>query len=103
MTEQPAPEEQKQPPGDVMPGVFSKIGELPAGALVTEDGLALLLKRGCRETIKRAVERGELPRPVTLLGKKTWTAGAIIRHHEQRLEEAARRDAKMRPAAAGEH
>ena len=47
--------------------------------------------RACRETIKRAVERGELPRPVRLMGKNTWTAGAIVRHLEARLEAEARR------------
>lgn len=77
-------------------GIFSKIGGLPSGALITEDGLANLLGRACRETIKRAVERGELPHPVRLLGKNTWTAGSIIRHIENRLEENEQRFSRMR-------
>jgi hypothetical protein len=67
-----------------LPGVYSSLGALPPGALVTEEGLAKLLGK-CRASIKHAVRRGELPRPVRLMGKNTWTAGAIVRHFERRL------------------
>jgi predicted DNA-binding transcriptional regulator AlpA len=76
-------------------GIFPELAALPPGTLITEDGLAGLLGRTCRETIKRAVERGELPRPVKLMGKNTWTAGAIIQHVEDRLKDEARRHGKM--------
>jgi hypothetical protein len=82
-----------------LPGVYAAIGALPPGALVTEDGLAGLLGKECRESIKRAVARGELPYPVRLMGKNTWTAGAIVRHVEDRLESEARKVAKLRPSA----
>src|SRR5579862_2251669 len=72
-----------------IPRVFPYLGTLPAGALISEQGLAALLKK-CPESIKRAVARGELPRPVRLMGKATWTAGAILRHMENRLEETTR-------------
>ena len=75
-------------------GIFEKLGSLPTGALVTEDGLAHLLGKGCRESIKRAVVRGELPQPVKLMGKNTWTARTIIEHIEQRLAAEARRSAR---------
>ena len=77
-------------------GICVEIGAVPPGAIVTEDGLARMLGK-CRASIKAAVERGELPRPVRLMGKNTWTAGAIVRHHETRLEAEARRNARLRP------
>jgi hypothetical protein len=78
-------------------GIFPDLGSLPPGTLITEEGLARLLGKGCRETIKRAVERGELPRPMKLMGKNTWTLGAIVRHLEKRLEAEERKFARLRP------
>ena len=71
-------------------GVVDVLGTLPAGALITEKGLAQILGK-CTASIKAAVERGELPRPVRLMGKNTWTAGTIIRHMESRIEAATRK------------
>jgi predicted DNA-binding transcriptional regulator AlpA len=70
-------------------GICVEIGALPSGAIVTEKGLAGMLGKS-QDSIKRAVERGELPPPVRLMGKPTWTAGSVVRHIEKRLEEAAR-------------
>ena len=68
-------------------GIIRQLGRLEPGALVTEDGLARLLGRHpC--TIRRAVDRGELPVPVKMLGKPTWTAAIILRHIETRLAQA---------------
>jgi hypothetical protein len=83
-------DEQEPETGDAA-GVYPELGGLPPGTLVTEDGLAHLLGRACRETIKRAVDRGELPRPVRLMGRNTWTAGAIVRHMDARLDAESRR------------
>lgn len=55
--------------------------------IVTEDELARALGRH-PVTIKRAVERGELPPPVRLMGKPTWTGAVILKHLESRLEQA---------------
>jgi hypothetical protein len=77
------------------PGVFSNLGGLPMGALITEIGLARLLGK-CAASIKAAVERGELPRPVRLMGKNTWTVGAIIRHHEARLEAESKKFGRLK-------
>lgn len=41
-------------------------------------------------TVKRAVKRGELPPPVRVMGKPTWTVGLIRTHMEKRLEDVAR-------------
>ena len=69
--------------------VCRELGDLPAGALVTEAGLAKMLHKH-PESIRRAVERGELPRPARLMGKPTWTVGAIVRHIEARLNAEAK-------------
>ena len=72
-----------------LPGLISELGELGSGALVTELSLATLFGR-TGSTIKRAVDRGELPPPVRLFGQPTWTVGALVRHIEGRLELAAK-------------
>ena len=69
--------------------VVSELGELGPGALITEVGLASMCKRHV-DSIKRAIRRGELPPPTRLLGGSVWTAGALIRHIEKRLAEAAK-------------
>lgn len=72
-----------------LPGIVAILGELGPGALVTEKGLAGLL--GCHPvSVGRAVKRGELPVPVKMFGKRTWTVGAIVRHIEERLAKAAK-------------
>jgi hypothetical protein len=78
-----------QDQGAVPPGIVRIIGDLPIGAVITEAGLATMFSR-CQLTIKRAIERGELPRPIRLMGQPTWTAGAIVDHLNRRLREAQR-------------
>lgn len=70
-------------------GVVRDLGELGPGAVVTEDGLAAMFGKH-RDTVRRAVERGELPRPAKLFGQRAWTAGSIVAHIEARLAEAAK-------------
>ena len=72
-----------------IPGVVGELGELGSGAVINEDGLAKMFKR-CNRTIQRAIERGELPQPTRLFGKRSWTAGVIIQHLEGRLEAEAK-------------
>ena len=72
-----------------LPGVFAVIGTLPAAALVSEEGLAVALGVNKR-TIRRMVQRGELPPGVPFAGRTTWLAGKIIAHFGQRAERAAR-------------
>jgi hypothetical protein len=73
---------------DDAPDIFAELGALPAGAIVTEAAMARIFGRH-PESVKRAVDRGELPAPARMFGSSVWTAGAIIRHLEQRLEAAA--------------
>ena len=84
------------PDGEHIKGIYAELGTLPENTLVTEDGLAKLMGKACRESIKRAVDREELPRPVKIMGKNTWTVGSIIRHTEGRLQAEVRKIAKMR-------
>ncbi len=79
-----------------LPGVIAILGELGPGAVILEDGLAQLFNRHAT-SVKRAVQRGELPPPIRLFGKNAWTVGAIVRHFEDRLNQAAKeRDRMMR-------
>ena len=73
-----------------VPGLISILGELPPGAILYEHRLAELF---CRHptSIKRAVQRGELPPPVRLFGTNAWTAGVLVQHIEKGLETAARK------------
>jgi hypothetical protein len=68
-------------------GIIAALAELPPDALIDEAGLMRIFGR-CAKSIKRAVTRNELPRPVRLFGKPTWTAGAILSHLNSRLDEA---------------
>jgi len=72
-----------------LPGIIATLATLHPSAIVTEAGIAHLFNRHL-VSVKRAVERGELPPPCHLFGAKVWTAGILIRHIEYRLEQAAR-------------
>ena len=84
-------------------GIIRELADLPPGAIIGEAALAKLMHRH-PASIKRAVSRGELPQPTRLLGGPCWTAAAILRHVEARLdaaakdaEKTARRVEKLRP------
>ena len=72
-----------------LPGVVAELGELKEGAVIFEEGLAHLFRRH-PVSVKPAVERGELPPPTRLLGRSAWTVGAILRHLEDRQEQATK-------------
>jgi len=71
-----------------LPGIIAALGELKSSAIVTEEGVAYLFNRHVA-SVKRAVQRGELPPPCRLFGQNAWTVGTLIRHIEDRLERAA--------------
>jgi hypothetical protein len=75
--------------GTGLPGVIATLGELGAGAVIMEEGLAAMFDRH-EFSVKRAIERGELPPPVRMFGQNAWTAGVLVRHIEKRLEKAAK-------------
>ena len=80
------------------PGTVEALARLAPGTLITEAGLAGIFGK-CTASIRAAVDRGELPRPVRLMGKPTWTAGSIIRWHEDRLAAEAKKFARLRSSA----
>jgi hypothetical protein len=71
-----------------LPGVIAALGEMKPGAVITEEGVANLFNR-CTASVKRAVQRGELPPPCRLFGSNAWTVGVLVGHIERRLQEAA--------------
>jgi hypothetical protein len=86
-----------------LPGVIAALAALHPSTIVTEEGMAHLFNRHM-VSVKRAVERGELPPPCHLFGARVWTAGILIRHIERRLEQAAReaeKDAKRIQSYSG--
>jgi hypothetical protein len=75
-------------------GIIKELGELPTGAVISEQGLARIFDRH-QVSVKRAVERGELPPSIRLFGEPVWTAGALLEHLYNRLEQAKAEAAKM--------
>jgi len=77
--------------------VIVDLATLPPGATVDETALARILGRSKR-TLQVAVTRGDLPPGFLFLGRRTWTAGALVKHIEARqqaaLKAGARRDAR---------
>ena len=74
-------------------GVIKELGELPPDAVVSEAALAKIFNRH-QVTVKRAVERGELPPSVRLFGEPVWTVQALRDHIAKRLE-AAKKEAEQ--------
>ncbi len=68
-------------------GVITVLAEMPADTLIDEVRLARIFNRH-PVSIKRAIQRGELPPGVRLLGKPTWTAGVVLDHMRRRLDKA---------------
>lgn len=69
--------------------IISELGDLPPEAILTKKALANMFSRH-PASIMRAVDRGELPTPIDLLGKTRWTVKAVREHIGARLEEAQR-------------
>jgi hypothetical protein len=69
-------------------GIIPLLGELGPGAIVQEKGLCALFGRKT-DSVRRAIECGDLPPPVRLFGQNTWTVGVLVRHFEARLVQAA--------------
>ena len=70
-------------------GIMKTLGELPPGTILQEEAVARMFGRH-PVTVKRAVDRRELPPPVRMFGKPCWTAGVILAHLSARLEAAGR-------------
>ena len=75
--------------GNNLLGIIAVLGELKPAAIITEEGVARLFNRHVA-SVKRAVQRGELPPSIPLFGQNVWTVGILIRHIESRLDQAAK-------------
>ena len=80
--------------GGDMPGVIGALARLPGNAIISLDGLAKVLGR-CTMTVRRGIRRGELPPPVRVAGKASWTVNSILQHITGRLEQAQRDRERM--------
>jgi len=74
---------------EVHPGIIADFGTLQPKSLIFEEGMSRLFGRHAA-SIKRAVERGELPQPIRMFGKNAWTVEAVTGHISARLGEAAK-------------
>jgi len=73
--------------------IVKDLAELPSGAIIGVEALAQMFNR-CSKSIERAVERGEFPQPIRILGKRCWTAGVIQEHITNRLKSAQQKAKK---------
>jgi len=80
-------------------GIVKELGELAREAIIDKGALARMFNR-CPTSIERAVDRGELPAPVKIMGKARWTAGAILDHIDARLKHETEKAAKERERLA---
>ncbi len=74
--------------------IVRELGELPPDSVVAEDGLAKMFDRH-GVSVRRAVERGELPPPVRLFGKPVWTVRCLQDHMTKRLAQAQKEAEKL--------
>ena len=75
-------------------GIWSEFEDLGGNAIVSESGLAGIFGKH-RDSIKRAVERGELPKPFKLMGKPVWRVAGILEHFKTLEEDAQKPEKKV--------
>jgi hypothetical protein len=80
--------------------IMTALAELPPHALISEHKMAQLVGRHV-SSVKRAVQRGELPPPVSWFGVHIWTVAVILEHISTRLE--AERKATAQTASRVQH
>lgn len=83
------------PENATIPGIVRQLGDLPDGTIINEEALAKMFDR-CQVSIKRAIQRGELPAPVKLLGMPVWTVGKLLNHINERLDSAQKEEERAR-------
>ena len=75
-------------------GIVRELGDLPAEAIISEQGLAKIFDRH-KVSVKRAIERKELPPSVRLFGEPVWTVKALREHLSKRLDQANKESEQM--------
>lgn len=88
---EPSGQERREDVG--VPGVFDGLARLPGNAILTEPAMARAFDVEPR-TIRRMVNRGELPPGIPMAGKTTWIAGRVLAHFAARAERAEREQDK---------
>jgi len=78
-------------------GICVDLATMPEKSIIDEVALARILRVTTR-TIRRMVQRHEIPPPVNLAGKSVWFAGNILSHIQTRVDRSAK-DAERRYAA----
>ncbi len=68
-------------------GIIKELGDLAPDTVLSEEALAKIFNRH-QVSVKRAVERGELPPGVRLFGTPIWTVRTLREHISRRLEAA---------------
>lgn len=105
ISESPSPRESQNVGPDVE--IMTALAMLPRDAIISEQQFARLFRRHIT-SVKRAIQRGELPPSVSLLNEQVWTVGFILAHLNARLEaecktaiETTRRVQHIRPGPGG--
>ena len=83
-------------------GVIAVLAELPGKALLDESAMATVFSVTPR-TIRRMVQRFELPPPIPFAGRSIWFAGRVLAYLDDAAEDAERgaKKAAARLRAAG--
>jgi len=76
-------------------GAVDAFAHLSEHAVVFEPEVAKAFGK-CRMTIKRCVQRGELPHPFRMMGKNAWTAGALRAHFTKLSGNALKEQKRVR-------
>ena len=66
-------------------GVYARLLALPHDQLLTLPELAAVLNK-CEAAIRSSIKRGEIAKPVRVMGKATWSVRSILRHIEGALD-----------------
>ncbi|MBI9019451.1 MAG: hypothetical protein JEZ07_19555 [Phycisphaerae bacterium] len=75
-------------------GIIRELGDLPLGAIINEEGLAKIFRRH-QVSIKRAVQRSELPPPIRMMGAPVWTIESLLQYINNRLSIALKEKEKF--------
>ena len=71
-----------------------RLDELGLNTIIDETEVARIFGR-CRKSVKRSVNRGELPPPVKTFKQDTWLVGSIVAHMRARMDSAAKDKARL--------
>ena len=86
---------QEPTPADSFSEFCANLAKLPADTMLPEEALMKMLNKS-RKSIRRSVDRGELPAPVRVMGKRVWTVSSIVQHIQNRLKDKANESRSMR-------